>query len=99
MDGYLAVYEVFPEALADPTDATVIAMVYALVGIVIPQLADAAVVASGRLSTLDAYVSSSLGVAANHAQHISGFPPGEHMVLRLIVAKPAGVPFLARKTL
>jgi hypothetical protein len=84
--------EVLTKPLANPAQSAVGAVIYGLVRIIVPELANAAVVVGGRLSALDACIRRPLSTTAQHAQHVLGLLAREDMVLHGIVAKPACVP-------
>ena len=66
----LAVHIVFAYTMSDSTQAAVIAVVYRLVAIVVPELAFRAVVPCSILLTLYALIRSGLRRLAKHAKHV-----------------------------
>ena len=90
---------VFTEAFAFSTYTTSIAMVDLLAAIVIPKLADIAVIPCRMLTAIDAVFRSSLGCSTRHAKHVLCHPPIEIVVLNSIVTMPAGVPVPTLETL
>ena len=64
---YLAVEEVLAQTSSNPTYAAVIAMIYVLVWVIIPQLANIAVVPCGRYPARNAHLAGALGGPAKHA--------------------------------
>ena len=91
--------EVFPQAFPHPADPAVVTVVYALVGVVVPELADVAVVTGGRFAALDAHFSRPLRIAAEHAEHVLRLSPRQDVVLGVVVAQAAGIPALAGEAL
>jgi hypothetical protein len=67
--------EIFPKTSAFSTDTTILAMINALIGIVVPKLADVAVIPGCSFTTTNAKLASTLCTPANHAKHVfSCFP-------------------------
>ena len=100
MDGhagyaFLAVEEILAETLAQSADTAVVAMIDALVRVIVPELADGAVVECCVLAAHSAGLRDGLGGAAEHAKHVSGFSSGEDVVFCFVVADSAGVPAFA----
>lgn len=98
-DTYLAVEKVLAQTLADAADAAIVAMINILLAIIVPELADTAVVLRGLFTTRFAPLRGRLSMPAQHAEHVLRFLPNKMMILDFIVAEPAGVPFLASITL
>lgn len=96
---YLAVEEVLVQPMPNSADTTVITVIYGLVYVVTPQFADVAIVLSRTLATVHAGIGRLLRVTAQHAQHVFGQLPRQDVLLDLVMAQPAGVPFLASRTL
>ena len=96
---YLAVEEVLVQPMPNSADTTVITVIYGLVYVVAPQFANVAVVLSRTLAAVDTGIGRLLRVTAQHAQHVLGQLPRQDVLLDLVMAQPAGVPFLASRTL
>ena len=91
--------EVLSKTSAFPTDATIIAMIDALIRVVIPQLANVAVIPSGSFTTPYTEFSSSLSTTTNHAEHILGVLTNKNMIFCFIMAQPTSIPSVAGGTL
>jgi hypothetical protein len=87
--------KVATQTLADATQPAVGTVVDGLVGVVVPQLANAAVVVGRRLPALGARVRRLLRAPAQHAKHVLSLLPREGVVLDGVVAVAARVPPLA----
>lgn len=85
----LAVEEIVPEAPALPADATVVAVVDALLWIIVPQLTLIAVIPSSDRAALATGLCRRLQGHTLHAQHIFGILTYNGMIARVIVAKAA----------
>lgn len=96
---YLAVEEILAKTYTSSADTAVIAVVNILERVIIPELANVAVIARRRHSAVDADVRCALGAGAQHAQHVLGGLPDEGVVLGRIVTEPARVPFVAGRAL
>jgi hypothetical protein len=96
---YLAVEKILAQPLANPAQSAVGAVVDGLVGVVVPELADAAVVVGRRLAALGARIRGLLRTSAEHAEHVLGLAAGKDMVFNAVVAVAARVPPLARGAL
>ena len=96
---YLAVEEVLVQPVPNPANTTVVTVIYGLVHVVTPQSADVAIVLSRTLATVHTGIGCLLRITTQHAQHVFGHLPGQYVLLGLIMAQPAGVPFLAGRTL
>jgi hypothetical protein len=97
---YLAVYKILPDALASSAYPTVLTMIDTLRAIVIPQLADVAIVPCPTLPTPLAPLTGGLRSVAKHTQHVlCGAAIEMVRVLFGIVAVPARVPLLAVEAL
>lgn len=92
---HLAVEEILAQALTDSAQAALGAVVDGLVRVVVPELADVAVVVGGRTAAPDARVRGALGAAAEHAEHVLRLLPRQDVVLDGVVAETARVPPLA----
>lgn len=90
---YLAVEEVLAKSLANSTNSTVVTVIYALLTVIVPKLANIAVVLSSLLVAVSAILCCRLSMAAQHTQHVLRIPANERMVLDCIMAKPTRVPF------
>src|SRR2546421_10250740 len=91
--------KVFPQTLSESADATIIAVVNRLLWIIIPKLANGAVVASSLISARVASLRCSLRSVAQHAQHVFGLCSWKWMVFHVIVTKSASIPTPARAAL
>lgn len=95
----LAVDIVFAQSLSPPTDAAVVAVVYSLRAVIVPQLALGAVVVCRLFSAVDTLFSGGLRRVAKHAQHVLGHFAvqlvGIWKVGRRVVAMAAGEPEVA----
>lgn len=96
---YLAMVKVFPKALTDPTDSAIITVIDAFLAVIVPELADSAVVPCSTLTTLYTMFRGGLGGAAEHTKHILRFFSIKGVVLHFIMAKSASVPPFAGRTL
>ena len=96
---YLAMEEILAETLAYSAYPAVVTVVYALVRVVVPEFADIAVITSGRLAALDAHLPCSLGIAAEHTEHVLRLPPRQDVVFGVVVAETTGIPPLTGETL
>ena len=96
---YLAVEEVLAKSLANSTNSTIVTVIYALFTVIVPKLANIAVVLSSLLIALSAILCRRLSMAAQHTQHVLRVPANESMVLDCIMAKPTCVPFFTSTTL
>lgn len=83
---------VFPEPFAPPADAAVVTVVDLLTAVVVPQLADVAVVACSLGAALHAVLGSLLRGAACHAKHVLRLLALQIVVLDGIVTVAAGIP-------
>jgi hypothetical protein len=93
------VVKILSEAFTSPADAAVGAVVDLLGAVIVPQLADVAVVASSFCLAVAAVTSRLLWSLAHHAEHVLRTPPIQLMILNGIVTVPASVPSTAFKTL
>ena len=96
---YLAMVEVFAQTRASPADAAIWAVVDALLAVVIPKLANIAVVTCGWGLAIDAVVSRLLRRSASHAEHVLGQLPVQIVVFYCIMTVSASVPVQAVETL
>lgn len=92
---YLAVEEILPQALPDAANPTIVAVIYALLGIIVPKLAKIAIILCGLLAAFSTPLCSRLSMSTKHAKHILCLVPNEMMALDLIVTESACVPLLA----
>jgi hypothetical protein len=93
------VEKVLAQPLSHPAQAAVGTVVDGLVRIVVPELADPAVVVGRRLRALGAGIRRLLRTPAEHTEHVLGLLARQDMVLDCVVAVPARVPPLARGAL
>jgi hypothetical protein len=97
---YLAMHEVLPNALPASANSTVRAMVDALTPIIIPKLANIAIIPCAPFTALFAPLSCSLRRKAQHTKHIFCSSSVQVMIgLISIVTMPARIPFFAIITL
>ena len=92
---YLAMKEILPETLSDTTNTTIVAMIDALVRIIVPKLANIAVIPSTSLPTHSACFRCRLRTATEHTEHILRFLTVQHVVLYSVMTEAAGVPSMA----
>lgn len=85
-------YIISTQACASPAYAAINAMVYFLVAVVIPQLADLAVVARSLHPTMYTILASLLRGSTAHAKHILRLRSIQIMVLDSVVTVATGVP-------
>jgi hypothetical protein len=78
--------EVFPKATAFSTYATIIAVIYAFVRVIVPQLTDTAVIPRCSFPALDAEFSGSLRRATNHTEHVFRGLSNENMIFSFVMA-------------
>lgn len=88
-----------PQALPDPAQPTVTAVVDGFVWIIVPQLAHTAEIVGGRVSAPDTGIGGLLGASAEHAEHVLGLFAREGVVLVGIMAESTCIPFLTRRAL
>ena len=91
--------KVFAQTFTNTANAAVVTVIDALVRVVVPQLADVAIVAGSRLAALGAYIAGTLRMTAEHAQHVLGIAARQRVLFRIVVAQPAGIPALACEAL
>jgi hypothetical protein len=84
--------EILSKASAFPANATIIAVVNALIWIIIPQLAHVAIVPGSPLATSNAQLASSLCTSTDHTEHVFGSFPVQDVIFNLIMAQSTGVP-------
>ena len=96
---HLAMKEVLAQALTHTTDPSIVAMVYALLRVIIPQLAYIAVVPCPSLAAHGALFRGRLRATTQHAEHVLRFSAIQHVVLDRVVAESTCVPAIARRTL
>ena len=87
--------EILAEPLADSANSTIITVVYAFLAVIIPKLADIAVVLGSLLVTMSAIPCRRLSMSAKHAKHILSVSTNERMIFNGVMAEPASIPFLA----
>jgi hypothetical protein len=90
---------VLAKSLPAATDSAVIAVINRLFPVIVPQLADRAVIASSDCTAGLAPLVGWLRRLAQHTEHKLGFPPFQGMILDGVMAEPASIPSLASETL
>lgn len=74
-------------------------MVYGLVRVIVPELADTAVVLCCRATATDARVRDLLGTATEHTKHVLRLVARKDVIFGFVMAEATGVPALAGSTL
>jgi hypothetical protein len=92
LETYLAVKEILSNASPDPAYATVVAMIYILVGVVVPQLADCTVISGSGRTASHADLAGLLCGSAKHAQHILGVLSDQGVIFIPVMTEAAGIP-------
>lgn len=77
--------EIFAQTSTFPADATIIAVIYALIGIIVPKLADIAIVPGCSFPTTNAELTGPLCTSTDHAEHIFGCFAIQNVVFDLIM--------------
>jgi hypothetical protein len=90
---------ILAKSLPAATDSAVIAVVNRFFPVIVPELADRAVIASSNRTAGFAPLAGRLRGLAQHTEHKLGFSPFQGMVLDGVMAEPASIPSLASKTL
>ena len=96
---YLAMLEIFPQPLALPADAAVGTVIDALRAIIVPQLADVAIIPRRKLATISTLACRGLGRLTEHAKHVARFWSIQRMIFNSIMAKATGIPAATVMTL
>jgi hypothetical protein len=91
--------KIFPKSLANSANPTIVAMINTFLAVVVPQLADIAIVVSCIFPALMATLGCRLGISTEHAEHVLRISANQRMLLDFVVAEPARVPFLASEAL
>lgn len=98
-------YEIFPQTLSAPADATISAMIYALCTIVVPQLAQVTVIIRRYFPAFATVLCSWLRSQTQHAEHILRLLPIQFVlwfafgVVGFVVTVPTWEPAFAIETL
>lgn len=83
-----AVKEILSQSSALSTDATVIAVINGLFGVIIPKLALVTIIAGHLFSTVAAILSGWLQCHTQHTHHILGLGSHNVVVLDIVMAEP-----------
>ncbi len=91
--------EIFSKPLANSANPTIMTMIDTFLAVIVPQFADIAIVVCCIFPALMAILGCRLGMSTEHAEHVLCISANQRMVLNLVVAEPARVPFPASRAL
>src|SRR5947209_17011114 len=91
--------KILSQALPKSANATIVAVINCLPGVIVPELAHGAVIARRLITAQFASLRRGLRSVAQHAQHIFGLCSWEKMVFHFIMTQSASIPTPARATL